>query len=72
MAKPETPSSGPHRPAPPKPPFGRPLGFAAGLGVGLMLWAIIALATGNMALGLIFGLAPGVAIGLGLQLTAKR
>jgi hypothetical protein len=48
------------------------LGFAAGLGVGLMLWAIIALATGNMALGLIFGLAPGIAIGLGLQLTAKR
>jgi len=33
---------------------------------------IIGLTTGNLALGLAFGLLPGVAIGLGLQLTARR
>jgi len=52
--------------------LGRPLGFAAGLGVGFLLWLIIGLATSNMLLGLTFGLLPGVAIGLGLQLTARR
>ena len=38
----------------------------------MMLWMIIGLATANLALGLVFGLLPGVAIGVGLQLTAKR
>lgn len=50
----------------------RPVWFAAGLGAGLILWTIIALATSNTMLGVLFGLAPGLAIGLGLQLTAKR
>ena len=72
MAKPETPPSGSHGPAPLVSRLGRPLGFAAGLGVGFLLWLIIGLATSNMLLGLTFGLLPGVAIGLGLQLTARR
>ncbi len=73
MAKPETPPSGSHGPAPLGSRLGRPpLGFAAGLGIGLLLWLIIGLATSNLVLGLAFGLAPGVAIGLGLQLTARR
>ncbi|WP_412546872.1 hypothetical protein [Maricaulis sp. MIT060901] len=50
----------------------KPLGFAAGAGIGLFLWVIISLSTGNMLLGLLFGILPGVAIGAGLQLTAKR
>lgn len=58
----------------PKKPVGlpKPLGFAAGAGIGLLLWMIISLTTGNMALGILFGILPGVAIGAGLQLTAKR
>lgn len=44
----------------------------AGLAAGLMLWFIIGLSTSNLALGLVFGLLPGIAIGLGLQVTARR
>ena len=50
----------------------KPLGFAAGAAIGLMLWMIISVATGNMLLGILFGILPGIAIGAGLQLTAKR
>ena len=50
----------------------KPLGFAAGAGIGLVLWMIISLTTENMLLGILFGVLPGVAIGWGLQLTAKR
>ena len=50
----------------------KPLGFAAGAGIGLVLWMIISLTTQNMLLGILFGVLPGVAIGWGLQLTAKR
>lgn len=67
MTTPDTPPTGPHPPQLPK-----PIGFAAGLGVGFLLWMIIGLATQNLALGLVFGLLPGVAIGVGLQLTARR
>ena len=47
-------------------------GLAAGFGVGGLLWMIISVTTQNLALGLVFGLMPGVAIGLGLQATARR
>jgi hypothetical protein len=50
----------------------KPLGFAAGAGIGLFLWLVISLTTQNMLLGLLFGILPGMAIGAGLQLTAKR
>lgn len=61
-------------PSNPKPPAlrSRPLGFAAGLGAGLVLWGIISAATANIWLGALFGLAPGIAIGLGLRATARR
>ncbi|WP_417476630.1 hypothetical protein [Maricaulis sp.] len=47
------------------------LGLAAGFSAGCLLWLIIGLSTGSVWLGLLFGLAPGVAIGIGLLLTAR-
>ncbi|WP_300530627.1 hypothetical protein [Maricaulis sp.] len=64
----------PADPSEPKPPAlrTRPLGFAAGLGAGVILWGIITVATANVWLGALFGLAPGLAIGVGLHATARR
>ncbi|HAQ33978.1 MAG: hypothetical protein CMF74_07010 [Maricaulis sp.] len=47
-------------------------GFATGTGVGGLLFLILSFATQNPALGLVFGLLPGVAIGLWLALTSRR
>jgi hypothetical protein len=56
----------------PRPALFRSSGFVAGLGVGLLLWTILAVMTENILLGLVFGFAPGIAIGVGLELTARR
>lgn len=40
------------------------LTFAGLLAVGLAVWALVAILTGNLALGLLYGLLPGVALGL--------
>lgn len=48
-----------------------PTGFAAGAGVGGLLFLILSLATQNPALGLLFGLLPGVAIGMLLAFTKR-
>lgn len=45
--------------------------FAGGAGGGGLLFLILALATGNPVLGVLFGLLPGVAIGLWLGLTSR-
>ena len=49
-----------------------PKDFLAGAGVGVILWIIIAHAVENWLLGAVFGLIPGLVIGLGLQLTHKE
>ncbi|WP_417467943.1 hypothetical protein [Maricaulis sp.] len=60
------------KPAGPRPArFRKSLDLAYGIGAGLVLWLIIGLSTGNAWIGVLFGLAPGVAIGLGLLLTAR-
>ncbi|WP_417486821.1 hypothetical protein [Maricaulis sp.] len=66
------PPSAPREPSSLPARFRKPLGFVAGLFAGVALWLIIALVTGSWLLGVLFGLAPGLAIGLGLQLTARR
>jgi len=48
------------------------VGLVSGVAVGFLLWLIIGVVTNSLLLGVLFGLTPGVAIGLGLQLTAKR
>lgn len=69
----ELPPPAPRRSAPPSTPrVQRPLGFAAGLVAGMGLWAVIHLTTANLILGLVFGLLPGLAIGVGLEVTARR
>ncbi|MEN0653431.1 MULTISPECIES: hypothetical protein [Hyphobacterium] len=45
--------------------------FAGGVGGGGLLFLILSLATGNPVLGVLFGLLPGVAIGLWLALTSR-
>ena len=45
--------------------------FAGGAGGGGLLFLILSLATGNPVLGVLFGLLPGVAIGLWLALTSR-
>jgi len=40
------------------------LTFAGLLGVGLTVWVLVAVLTGNLALGILYGLLPGVALGL--------
>ena len=37
--------------------------FASLLGVGLAVWALVTILTGDLALGLVYGLLPGVALG---------
>ena len=48
-----------------------PISFAGGMGVGGILFLILTMATGNPALGLLYGLLPGVAVGLWLGLTSR-
>lgn len=72
MVPPETPPTDPRRSDPSRSLIRRQLGFSAGAGLGLILWTIIGLTTGNLALGIVFGLLPGIAIGVGLQLTASK
>ncbi|MHA6287803.1 hypothetical protein [Maricaulis sp. CAU 1757] len=50
----------------------RTFGLLTGLGVGVLLMAIIALTTQSPWLALLFGFVPGLAIGLALHLTARR
>jgi len=49
-----------------------PKDFLAGIGVGVVLWIIIAHAVENWLLGALFGLVPGLVIGLALQFTHKE
>jgi len=45
--------------------------FAGGAGGGGLLFLILSLATGNPVLGVLFGLLPGIAIGLWLAVTSR-
>ena len=48
------------------------MALAIGLAAGVLLWGVISLLTQSGVLGAIFGLFPGVAIGVGLALTTRR
>ena len=69
---PNSPPPAPREPTHKTQGFRLPLGFVAGLASGLALLVIITFVTESPLLGILFGLAPGIAIGLGLQLTARR
>lgn len=40
------------------------LALAAFLAVGVIVWGVVSLLTGDLNLGLLYGLAPGVALGV--------
>jgi len=46
--------------------------FLVGAGMGVILWIIISHAVENWWMGALFGLIPGLVVGLGLQLTRKE
>lgn len=48
------------------------LAAAVAFSLGIMLWTILSLATGNLLIGFIFGWFPGVVVGGGLMLTAHH
>lgn len=52
---------------PQKPDLSQPkagLTFAAFIAVGVIVWALVSLISGKVWLGLVYGLVPGVALGL--------
>ena len=53
-------------------PFRIPKDFLVGAGMGVILWIIISHAVENWWMGALFGLIPGLVVGLGLQLTRKE
>lgn len=68
MVDPHTPpSQEPTRPS----IWRRWAGLLIGSAAGISLWLVIALVTQNPGLGLVFGLVPGLAIGVGLDLTRR-
>lgn len=57
-------------PASPSPRAG--LAFCAFLAVGVIMWAVVSLLSLDMALGLLYGLAPGLGLGALAVLRLRR
>ncbi|MEQ8404826.1 MAG: hypothetical protein RKE49_07000 [Oceanicaulis sp.] len=45
------------------PPLQAGLAFAAFLAMGVIVWGVVSLLSGDLNLGLLYGLAPGMALG---------
>ncbi len=60
----------PSTPAPP--PLQAGIAFLAFMAVGIIVWAVVSLLSGNMKLGLLYGLAPGLVLGALAVLRLRR
>jgi len=59
-------------PTPTSPPLQAGLAFCAFLAVGVIMWAVVSLLSLDMALGLLYGLAPGLVLGALAVLRLRR